>query len=250
MPKLNLHFQRFEFKYYLPKSKADKLIPALLSHMEWDPYIKDSGNNFYKVNSLYFDNDSFGCFWDKESGIADRKKLRFRFYGGTLLPTSPVFLEIKRKKDALIIKDRIKLEASDCCNKNLDIKLNQLFKNNEDNQFLNELIWFKKRNLMKPKLYISYDRSALVSKVDKKFRITFDYNIKTRLSKDFNYNFNYLKDVYPDCVVLELKYNNILPLWFHAIIQKYQLQRFAFSKYCNSLRMVMLQLDDNNYSIK
>jgi len=74
--------------------------------------------------------------------------------------------------DSKIIKDRIKLEASDCCNKNLDIKLNQLFKNNEDNQFLNELIWFKKRNLMKPKLYISYDRSALVSKVDKKFRIT------------------------------------------------------------------------------
>ena len=49
MPKLKLHFQRFEFKYYLPKSKADKLIPALLNYLDWDPYIKELNTDFYQV---------------------------------------------------------------------------------------------------------------------------------------------------------------------------------------------------------
>ncbi len=250
MPKLNLHFQRFEFKYYLPKNKADKIIPAFLAHMEWDPYIQGTGRDFYEVNSLYFDSSNFGCFWDKESGIADRKKLRLRFYGQEINDKTPVFVEIKRKKDALVIKDRIKLEAADCFNNVFDEKLLGLLSKDQENNFLQELVWFKKRNVMRPKLFVSYNRKALISKMDKRFRVTFDYNIKTKLLNDFkDYSCNNLKEVYPNGLILELKYNNILPAWFQQIIQKYQLQRIAFSKYCNSLRKVVPNLDDNNYSI-
>jgi len=31
------------------------------------------------------------------------------------------------------------------------------------------------------------------------------------------------------------RYNNVLPSWFHHIIQKYQLQRLTYSKYCNAV---------------
>ncbi|HLC89718.1 MAG TPA: polyphosphate polymerase domain-containing protein [Patescibacteria group bacterium] len=249
MAKPALHFQRFEFKYYLPKNTANKLIPALLSHMSWDPYIKNSSYDFYQVNSLYFDSPNYGCFWDKESGLADRKKLRLRFYNQLSDSESPIFLEVKRKKDALVIKDRIPLELKDAANGVLDSKLSSLAKQNESNDFLKELIWFKKSNSLRPKLFVTYKRQALIGKLDKKFRVTFDYDVKTQLISSLVHPLNKLKEVYPEGVVLELKYNNILPFWFQEIIQKYQLQRLAYSKYCNSLRRVLPQLDDHNYSV-
>ncbi len=248
MAKPTLHFQRYEFKYFLPKSKADKIIPALLSYMEWDPYIKGSGRDYYPVLSLYFDSPDFGCFWDKESGIADRKKLRFRFYQQEV-EGAPIFLEIKRKKDALIIKDRIKIEPADCDGNKLDDKLRTLFSADPDNDFLRELIWFKRRNVLRPKIFVSYNRKALVGKIDKKFRVTFDYDIKAAVSKSINYD-GRLREIYPDGVVLEVKYNNVLPFWFQEIIQKYQLERLAFSKYCNAVRRLVPDFDDNNYSLK
>ena len=217
--------------------------------MEWDPYVKETEQDFYIVNSLYFDSPDFGCFWDKESGIKFRKKLRFRFYQDKFDFNSPVFVEIKRKEDALIIKERIKLNGLDCLNYYFDDKLNSLFKKDSNNNFLKELIWFKRRNSMKPKLFVSYKRKPLIAKHDKKFRVTFDYNIKTQLLNNLNQIPNRLKDVYPQGVVLELKYNNIAPVWFHQIIQKYQLMRLAYSKYCNSLRIAKPQFDDNNYII-
>jgi hypothetical protein len=249
MTKAKLHFQRFEFKYYLPKNKADKLIPALLGHMEWDPYILESDEDFYRVNSLYFDSPGFDCFWDKESGVSNRKKLRFRFYSNNIDESTPIFAEIRRKKDSLVIKDRISLDAVDCFNSNFDSKLNSLVRKDSGNDFLKELVWFKKKNSMKPRLFVSYKRKALAGKDNKRFRVTFDYDIQTQLLNDLSQLPNHLKDVYPEGVVLEVKYNNVMPAWFHKIIQGYQLERLAYSKYCNSLRHVIPQLDDNNYSI-
>jgi hypothetical protein len=225
--KTNLHFQRFEFKYYLPKSKADKLIPALLPHMNWDPYILKTKKDFYEVNSLYFDSPDFGCYSDKEAGVRDRKKLRYRFYD----ENSPIFLEIKRKSDALVIKDRIDIKDID----------------DKENKQARELKWFKSRNNMSPKLFVRYKRKALVGKLDPRFRITFDYDIETQLSSSLKPNPKKWTKVYKNGVVLELKFNNILPGWFHKIIQKFNLDRIAYSKYCNSLRQVIPALDDNNY---
>jgi len=249
MQKPKLHFQRFEFKYFLPKNTADKLIPALLNHMEWDPYVLTTGRDHYQVNSLYFDNENFDCFWDKEAGVSDRKKFRFRYYGHTVSDDQRVFLEIKRKNNALVIKDRILLPANDAANNILDAKLLELYKQDPDNDFIHELIWFKKRNCLRPKLFVTYKRKALIDRRDKRFRVTFDYDIRAQLADRLTGRFDKLRAIYPTGVVLEVKYNNVLPKWFHEVIQKYQLQRITFSKYCNGLRKVKPVLDDNNYII-
>ena len=249
MAEPNLHFQRFEFKYYLPKRIADKIIPALLSHLKWDNYAIKSDDNFYQVNSLYFDSPNYACFWDKESGVAKRKKLRLRFYGESLTDNSHVFIEIKRKHDALVTKDRLKLKAADCDNKNLTKRLKGLLDLDKENAFLHELIWFIKSNSLRPKLFITYKRKALVGKRDSKLRVTFDYDIRTMRMNRLDNRCKKLKSVFPDGVVLEIKYNNVLPAWLHKIICQYQLDRIAFSKYCNSLRKVLPQFDDNNYSL-
>ncbi len=249
MAKLKLHFQRFEIKYYLPKSKADKLIPALLNHLNWDQNVIQTGRDYYNVNSLYFDSPDYGCFWDKEAGVKDRKKLRMRYYQPITSDDAQVFVEIKRKKNALVVKDRIKLEAKDCTSRTFDLTLKNLYHNNSEDDFLKELIWFKNRNALRPVIFITYKRKAFVGKKDKQFRVTFDYDIMTSPAKDLNNISTNFRPVYPGGVVLELKFNNILPAWFHRLIQKYQLNQLAYSKYCNSLRKIIPQLDDNNYLV-
>lgn len=247
MIKPTLHFQRFEFKYYLPQSTADKLIPALMRHMDWDPYIKSAGLDYYQVNSLYFDSPDYGCFWDKESGISYRKKLRFRFYGDWQA-ADPVFLEIKRKRDALVIKDRVSFRREDLKTRSLNTLLFALAGAGGDDQFLRELVWFKNRNNLEPKLFVAYRRKALVGKADNRFRVTFDYAISAQKCEELGaLDPADLEEVYSGGVVLELKYNNVLPFWFQEIIQQYQLQVLAYSKYCNALRIIEPRFDDNNY---
>ena len=217
--------------------------------MEWDPYVLETGSDYYQVNSLYFDNENFDCFWDKEAGVSQRKKLRFRYYGASLAEGEEIFMEIKRKNNVLGVKDRLLLPAADARNDLLDKKLLEFYKQDPENDFIHELIWFKKRNCLRPKLFITYKRKALVDRRDKRFRVTFDYDIKAQLSDSILGPRNRMVDVYPQGVVLEVKYNNVLPKWFHEIIQKYQLERIAFSKYCNGLRLAKPQIDDNNYII-
>ena len=246
--KSTLHFQRFEFKYFLPMHWAKQVAAALLPHMEWDPYAKDS-KGLYRVSSLYFDSPDYGCFWDKEAGVADRKKLRLRYYGNNLTLDTPVFAEIKRRQDALVIKDRVTLLARECQGVGLERRLMEMARAQKDNEFLQELLWFKLRNSLRPTVMISYNRFALVGRRDKDLRATIDERITAGLQSGLADKPRLPRKVYPQGVVFEVKYNNILPAWFHRVLQTFQLQRLAYSKYCNALRLTFPQFDDNNYQL-
>jgi len=235
-PKLKLHFQRFEFKYQAPLDLVEGIIPELLKYMEWDSYAKDLPGKNYVVSSLYYDSAGFGCYYQKIDGDRTRKKLRIRFYDSDLKPQTSVFLEIKRKYDNVVVKDRLKLtniQAYDLLNNNK--KLNFDF-SQHDQETLNEFLWFKVFNGMMPQNMVIYNRKPLISKVDPNFRVTLDYNLRTYLSNWIN-NSKEGKLVNPGVVIIEVKFNNVLPFWFHSIIQRYNLDKRPFSKYCNSLEV-------------
>ena len=227
---------------------AKQVAAALLPHMEWDPYAKAS-QGLYRVNSLYFDSPDYGCFWDKEAGVADRKKLRLRYYGDELTPETPVFAEIKRKQDALVIKDRVSLSARECQGPALGRRLMDMARVDKNNEFLQELLWFKLRNALRPTVMIRYNRFALVGRRDKDVRATIDEGINTGLQSRLSDKPRLPRKVYPQGVVFEVKYNNILPAWFHRVLQTFELQRLAYSKYCNALRLTIPEFDDNNYQL-
>lgn len=246
MAKPTLHFQRFEFKYFLPRSQARPLIAELRPYMIWDP-LAASTDGAYRVNSLYFDTPDFDCFWDKEAGVSDRKKLRLRYYGDSLLPESELYVEIKRKKDVLVIKDRVNIRVHEAKGSRLQRKLQELHKANPSAEFNGEVSWFLRRNSLRPKLFISYVRTALLAKRNKEFRVTLDQDIVARQQFALDHNPRRLAGIYPGGVVLEVKYQNVLPAWFHRILQKFELERLAFSKYGNSVRHLIGAFDDNNY---
>ncbi|RJQ31197.1 polyphosphate polymerase domain-containing protein [Candidatus Parcubacteria bacterium] len=247
--KLKLHFQRFEFKYQIPVNLIDGLLPELLKYMEWDPYVKEKTGLFYYVSSLYFDSIGYACYYQNLSGERTRKKLRIRFYDEKLSAKSPVFLEIKKKYDSVVIKDRLTTTMENCNSilegnlKKIDSELSLT-----DRETLNDFLWLKYHNSMVPQNMVIYKRKPLISKVDPSFRVTFDYELATYCSARLN-DRKYGYEVMPQLAVMEVKFNNMLPFWFHQILQKYNLQRMAFSKYCRCLEVCKPELAENIFQI-
>lgn len=69
--------------------------------MEWDAYAKE--NEYYECYSLYLDSLDFAAYRAVINGELSRKKIRFRLYD---LKDQMGFLEMKRKNNRVIIKDR------------------------------------------------------------------------------------------------------------------------------------------------
>ncbi len=234
--KTQFHFQRFEYKYKIPLNVVEAIIPTFLKHMDFDEFARNFSDKSYYVSSLYFDSIHLDCYHDKISGIRTRKKLRIRTYDQGISEETPMYLEIKKKYDNVVVKDRVRLSYKKCKdilfkNMYIGIELPQ-----EEREAFNQFIWIKERNSMLPQNLVTYKRMAFASKVDPGFRVTIDYNIQTALASWFDKKAE-MVDVHKDMSILEVKFNNSLPKWFHVIIQKYNLQRDALSKYCNSLEL-------------
>src|SRR5690625_2877302 len=101
---------RFEYKYLVPNYMLGEFRTRLRPYMTLDPYAEERGG--YTVRSIYFDSPNLTCYHEKDDGIKERKKLRIRGYneGG---PDSNVFLEIKRKSNIMISKERALLAYED-----------------------------------------------------------------------------------------------------------------------------------------
>lgn len=236
MSKNKLHFQRFEFKYQLPLCLVDGMIPKFLKHMQVDAYARDLPDNAYTVASLYYDSAGYGCYYDKIAGLKTRKKLRIRYYPDavTLDANAPVFLEIKRKYNNVVVKDRLALKYEDCYNLLERNKYSGLPLSEREKQTLDEFLWLKLSNGMLPQNMVVYKRRPFVSKFDSDFRVTIDFDLKTYVADTLKISPQSIA-VNPDNAVLEVKFNNVLPFWFHRIIQQYNLDQRPFSKYCTCL---------------
>lgn len=232
---IKLKFRRFEFKYRLPSFVADKIMNELLNYMEWDSYVVNQPDKSYQVSSLYFDTAGFDCYHEKLAGVKDRKKLRFRTYLNKFQPATPVFLEIKRKSDMIILKDRLVSNYHSCTdfiNTGQFNSVNSL--STQEQKLLKEFLWLKNYNCLLPKLMVIYRRKPLIGRLDPGFRVTLDSQIRAYPANQLFFSQKAI-EVFPRRTVMELKYNNTVPYWFHQIIQKYQLNREPFSKYCQSL---------------
>jgi len=229
--KANLTFRRFEFKYHIPKQIADRIIPQMLNYMDYDPYVDEK--EYYEVNSLYMDSHDFKSYHEKVDGIMNRKKLRVRSYTKGYDNESNMFAEIKRKSGEAILKDRIIIKGGDF-KSFLENPFNLLKTEEYHGSFLNEFLYEYTSNNMKPVVLVSYKRKPFFSKFDRRFRVTFDYDL--HVSKPNSHHFESEYDqIFHDIVIMEVKFNGALPKWFHDIIEMYNLQKDVFSKYCQGI---------------
>lgn len=222
--------RRLEFKFPLSHAKAELIKDGLRPFMLEDPHGRGGS---YRVNSLYFDSPTWGCYWEKVFGLKDRKKVRLRYYGETLKEDTPVFLEIKRKNDKEVSKGKAKLPYRACygllSGQNLGKNLTGL--SEEEPHLIEEFLLMIRKNGMRPKVLVSYWRTAFSDGKKDGFRVTFDSHIMAARSRGLVPRAA-PRELFPGRQVMEVKFSRSVPAWFHLLAAKYGIRRGNFSKYC------------------
>lgn len=215
---------RHELKFVMTQTNAYLLKKILSTIMEIDRNGDEFGR--YMVRSLYFDTLGGSAFFDKLDGVEYRKKYRIRFYNSN---TDFIRLEAKLKIDDLSKKtqEQISLkQATDLMNGCIDtIEL-------KANSVLTDFVLDLKLNALKPSVIVDYQRTAYIHQA-LDVRITFDEYIRSRIydTELFKVQFASVNVMDPEEVVLEIKYNEIIPQSIADVIKHIPMNRVAVSKY-------------------
>ncbi len=232
-----LHFSRFEFKYILPKAVRDDLESELQYFIELDPYVRQQPGRKYLVRSLYYDNRAMACYYEKIDGIKRRAKFRVRTYTDVEGDGTACFLEIKGRQNAQVFKHRIELAAdpigigaSDSC---YDETTRDVLRRLDEGAIRSQFICDLHKKALAPKMLIDYRRRPYFSKYDPEFRLTFDDSLSSAAStRLFPRAWESHRRFLLGYTILEVKFRQLVPSWFHRIIQTFELRRVSVSKYC------------------
>ena len=212
-------FRRVEKKYLLTEEQYF----AIKNYIE-NYFIMDI-HGMSTICNIYFDSDNNDLIIQSLEGPLYKEKIRLRSYGIPNLDSN-VFLEIKKKYNGVVSKRRVEMKLSsfyDYYNKDI-----LPF----DNQIMREIDYCFKYYDLKPKLFLAYDRIAYYAKDNSDFRLTFDFNIRSRrdhLCLESNcsttdlYNYKYY--------IMEIKTLGSMPLWFADILTSLKIYPTSFSKY-------------------
>ncbi len=222
---------RHELKFIINKKMSEILKQRLNMVMDIDKNSVNLDNTYY-IRSLYFDDPSSSAYYEKLNGVLYRTKYRIRIYNND---SSFIRLERKLKHNNMTSKEQIKI-SKEVCLAILDGNINKINASSDlMKDFINEI---KIKNL-KPSIIVDYKRLAYTYPISD-VRITFDSDIKSGL---YNYDlFDYDSTSYDvldnDKVVLEVKFNEIIPEHIAIILQTIPTYRQAVSKFalCRSIK--------------
>jgi len=227
---------RSEYKYIVPNTKMDKLRKMIMPFVDIDKFAKDREGNHYTVKSIYFDSPNFLFYSEKNDHEKHRKKVRLRGYNSEN-SNNTVFLEIKRKYEAPIFKNRCPLKYEDSkkifSGKSIEnyVENNLKFPNAVDDakRFFYQ-IYTKK---LMPVVNVIYEREPFLGKLDNNIRITFDKNLRSSPypTIDDLYNEKRIRYSLKGRFILEVKFNDYYPSWMKPIIGVLGLQKVPASKY-------------------
>ncbi len=231
---MNTRKYRHEIKFIISKQMSLILKQRLALAMNVD---KNSVNldNTYFIRSLYFDDINSTAYYEKIDGVLYRKKYRIRIYNND---SSFIRLERKWKHNNMTSKDQLKISKENCIHL-LTNQFDNIDKELLNNSLMKEFITDIKVFGLKPSVIVDYKRLAYTYHISE-VRITFDERIKSGL---YNYNlFNMNRITYDvidnNEVVLEVKFNEVLPEHISIILQTIPMYRQAVSKFalCRSIK--------------
>lgn len=217
---------RHELKYRISVSSAEILKQKLSLILGKDKNaIYDDGS--YLIKSLYFDNRESTSYYEKLDGVLYRKKYRIRIYNND---ESFIRLEKKMKHNNYTAKEQM-LISKDIYSKILNGKMNEI---DNPSGLLLEFINDAKLMGLIPSIIVSYHRIAFTYPISD-VRITFDSNIQSGL-----YNYDLFDESMPKYnidekgkIVLEVKFNEVLPLHIANLLNDIPSCREAVSKFAS-----------------
>jgi SPX domain protein involved in polyphosphate accumulation len=199
-----------------------------------DEYCRRSDTGSYTVRSVYFDSPDFECFHEKLDGRRYREKFRIRTYNQP--GSAPIFLEHKRKNGIPYVKRRLLLakDALEAAKAFSYESLKASTSSGKDAPILEKLLSRVYVRAYSPVALITYDREAYVYPGEETTRVTFDRNLRASMFPDLDKIFDEagLEYLLYDWIVLEIKFNHVVPHWLRRLNTFFDLRRQACSKYC------------------
>jgi hypothetical protein len=228
---------RHELKFYINLMEYHLLSRALDRVLYRDPN-GDPERNEYHIRSLYFDTYNNKAMVDKVNGVRDRDKYRLRMYN---LSDQLIRMECKTKIGSLISKRSIVIPRSlseqlmACDPTGLERTRSGLLQDTFREMTL---------NLLHPVVLVDYMREAYLYPAED-VRITFDKQLRSGVASCdfFNPDVPMVPPIGDDRVILEVKYNRMLPPFIRDLLNTYvrQAQSSAISKYCICRRFEELE---------
>ncbi len=227
---------RREFKFLLKPGMESVLRPQVAAHLEVDTH----ANGGYPVISEYFDTPGRASYWQKQFGVANRRRVRGRVYGrqdGSIPPSA--FIEVKHKLDGTTVKRRVSVDLDELESFSDGTLPDQTADGAGANRrVIAEIDELVNQGKTRPVVQIRYHRYAYDSGPEGTIRITFDSDLRCRFrmlplvpdDPDFE-----LPLVEPGAAIMEVKTIGPVPYWFRRLVGEHSLVPQGFSKYAVAL---------------
>jgi hypothetical protein len=234
----DLQPQRFELKYLVPESTALGVRDFVRSYLELDEFGATLPNFSYPVHSLYLDSDDLTLYRATINGDKNRFKLRIRYYEDR--PDAPVFFEIKRRMNNIIMKQRGGVRREHVAS----LLAGQLPEatmliSNQPKQLvaLQNFCRLMLNIAAKPKSHIFYTREAWISPYDNSVRVTLDRQVYA--DTEPTCRLSTIMDnpalLFKNQVILELKFTNRFPGWFGDLVRVFGVMQCGAAKYADGV---------------
>ena len=239
------HYQRsrYELKYLIDEPCARQVRDFVRSYLKRDPYARPAMKYAYPIYSLYLDGPGLELYRASFQGQKNRMKLRIRYYAYN--GNSPLFLEIKRRVNDVVLKRRavIKRDALNGILAGYSPRLADLYDqaDGESYDVLHEFTNLRNAMHAAPKMIIYYEREAWVAPDDDSVRVTFD-----RQAGGAKYAHTLEPAKFDpariESVILELKFDDRFPTWMRELARACDLYRTKMGKYVQCVEQVPASL--------
>jgi SPX domain protein involved in polyphosphate accumulation len=185
-----------------------------------------------QVNNIYFDTPGLKFYNDNIVGVADRKKVRIRWYGAINGKINSPKLEYKIKSGLLGTKWTFDVAPFEL-NEHFSKKYIADILNNSDlpDEILEDL------KTLSPTLVNAYQRTYYLS-ADQKYRLTVDELLKYFPVNNLGNNFKSSPKIQDNEFILELKYGETEDAHANQISKLFPYRLDKSSKYVNGIELV------------
>lgn len=230
MGQIGTVFKRYEKKFRLSKEQYLSFRQRIEGHLAVDQY------GLSTICNIYYDTQDYELIRKSVESPAFKEKLRLRSYG---VPREGdmVFLELKKKYQGIVYKRRIVLPLEEAVKGLENGKIE-----GQEGQIVKEINYFLARNLLMPKVYLAYDRIAMLGMEQPDLRVTFDFDIRAReddLALTEGDGGEHI--LHDDDVIMEIKVKDAFPLWMVRILEEGKILPASFSKYGTYFKQNILE---------
>lgn len=230
--------RRFELKYRIEAAQVDDIRRAVAAHLAPDEFGATKERPEYDVHSLYFDSADYSLCRATFHGERNRFKLRARYYRDD--PAEPIYLEIKRREDRCIRKQRalVRRDALAGLIAGELPRLTHLVRPSGRGLADLEAFCLLARRLgARPSAHVGYRREAWLSTGSDSVRVTFDREVRCEPVSELRLEtaFRAAAPVFDNGIVLEIKFTDRFPVWLRELATRQSLQPTSAAKYADGL---------------